>query len=105
MNTIAPQWWSDAAAFELLRPYLMQQYEGQAVALYQGNLVAVGPDEKTVLEQVREQLGEVACYVGVLNGGCGWSNDPLCQELLEMSAHESISKTAAGRHTRGRFVL
>ena len=51
------------AAFERMLPELLEQYEGQAVALYNGQVVDVGDDESEVWERTRQRLGQVPVYV------------------------------------------
>lgn len=53
----------EVAAFEQLRPILAEQYAGQAVAIYQGRVVAAGDDKMAVLGKVLETLGPVPCYI------------------------------------------
>lgn len=53
----------EVAAFEQLRPALAEQYPGQAVAIYQGQVVAAGKDKMAVLDRVLETLGPVPCYI------------------------------------------
>lgn len=50
-------------AFEHLKPKLIEEYEGRTVAIYQGEVVAVGDDILGVHDSVIEQYGEVPCYV------------------------------------------
>jgi hypothetical protein len=54
---------AEIAAFARLKPALLKQYPGRAVALYQGEVVAVGDDKMEVLANVYARLGEVHCYV------------------------------------------
>ncbi len=51
------------AAFQKMLPKLLQQYEGQVVALYQGQVVGVGDDRMKVWRQAREKLGPVPVYI------------------------------------------
>ncbi len=51
------------AAFQKMLPELLQEYEGRAVALYQGQVVGVGNDRMKVWRQAREELGHVPVYV------------------------------------------
>lgn len=53
----------EVAAFEQLKPQLLQQYAGKVVAIYQGEVVAVGEDRLQVHDQVIEQYGNVPCYI------------------------------------------
>lgn len=62
-DRIPPNFEAEVAAFERLKPELLKQYPGQAVAIYQGKVIAVGPDKMTVLGEVYEQYGEIHCFV------------------------------------------
>jgi PHD/YefM family antitoxin component YafN of YafNO toxin-antitoxin module len=53
----------EVAAFEQLKPALLKQYAGQAVAIHRGQVVAVGDDKMAVLDQVLAQYGPVPCYI------------------------------------------
>jgi hypothetical protein len=53
----------EVAAFEQLKPTLFKQYAGKFVAIYQGQVVASGDEKLALLDQVREQLGNVVCYI------------------------------------------
>ena len=53
----------EVAAFERMRFDLVAQYAGQFVAIYQGKVVASGSDKLALLDQVREQYGNVVCYI------------------------------------------
>jgi hypothetical protein len=53
----------EVAAFEQLRPALLEEYEGQYVAIYQGEMVASGEDKLALLHRVRERFGHVVCYI------------------------------------------
>ena len=53
----------EVAAFEQLRSSLLEEYEGQYVAIYQGEVVGSGADKLALLHQVREQFGHVVCYI------------------------------------------
>lgn len=50
-------------AFERLRPSLLERYAGQAVAIYQDRVVAVGDDKMAVYAQVLKEFGPVPCYI------------------------------------------
>lgn len=58
-----PEFLKEVAAFERLKPELLKQYQGRAVAIYQEKVVAVGDDVLETHEQVVDQLGDVICYV------------------------------------------
>lgn len=51
------------AAFERMKPALLEQYAGQYVALRQGEVVASGEDKLDVSRRVREQFGPGGYYV------------------------------------------
>jgi hypothetical protein len=53
----------EIAAFEVLKPALMEEYAGKYVAIYQGKVVASGDNKLEVSRQVREQYGLVNYYV------------------------------------------
>lgn len=51
------------AAFEQMLPDLLKKYPGKAVALHNGEVVAVGDDKMDLWAQVRQKLGPVPVYV------------------------------------------
>lgn len=53
----------EVEAFERLKPVLLAQYAGQYVAIYQGQVVASGGEKLALLDKVREQFGNVVCYI------------------------------------------
>lgn len=53
----------EIAAYERLKPTLLEQYMRQYVAIYQGQVVASGTDKLALVDQVRQRLGKVICYV------------------------------------------
>ena len=53
----------EVAAFERMRPSLMAHLKGQFVAIYQGEVIATGDDKLALLNQVREQHGDIVCYI------------------------------------------
>ncbi len=53
----------EVAAFDQMRTDLLTQYAGQFVAIYQGKVVANGSEKLALLDKVREQYGNVVCYV------------------------------------------
>jgi len=53
----------EVAAFERLKPALLKQHAGQAVAIHHGQVVAVGDDKMSVLAEVLAQFGPVPCYI------------------------------------------
>jgi hypothetical protein len=53
----------EVAAFEQLKVTLLQQYAGKFVAIYQDKVVASGNEKLTLLDRVREEFGNVVCYI------------------------------------------
>ena len=53
----------EKAAFERLKPQLLQQYPGKCVAIVNEEVVEVGDDKLAVLDRVHEKFGRVAMYV------------------------------------------
>lgn len=53
----------EVAAFEQMRADLLTQYAGQFVAIYEGKVVASGSEKLALLDKVREQYGNVVCYI------------------------------------------
>lgn len=53
----------EVAAFEQMKPALLEQYAGQVVAIYQGQVVAVGDNRLALVKEVYSRFGEVPCYV------------------------------------------
>jgi hypothetical protein len=53
----------EIAAFERLKPALLERYAGQYVAIYQGQVVAVGDNRLELVKQVYGRFGQVVCYV------------------------------------------
>lgn len=53
----------EIAAFEQMKPVLLEQFAGQYVAIYQGQVVAVGDNRLSLVKEVYNQFGEVPCYV------------------------------------------
>ena len=51
------------AAFQRMLPELLKQYEGQVVAIYNGQVVDIGDDEVEVWKRARQRLGQVPVYV------------------------------------------
>lgn len=54
----------NAAAFEQLRESLLQGYEGQYVAVSDGQVIASGPDDEVLAADVFSRLGDVSFYLG-----------------------------------------
>ncbi len=59
----------EAAAFDRLKPSLLDQFDGQYVAVYQGRVVAHGADRFDLLRQVHQTFGPVACYIDLVESG------------------------------------
>lgn len=53
----------EIASFERLQGELSRRYGTQFVAIYQGQVVAHGPDKLMLTEQVYAQFGEVPCLI------------------------------------------
>jgi PHD/YefM family antitoxin component YafN of YafNO toxin-antitoxin module len=64
-KTAPPEFLREVEAFEKLKATLLSQeeYRGRAVAIHQGQVVAVGDDKMEVLAQAWEEFGEVPIYV------------------------------------------
>jgi hypothetical protein len=58
-----PEFLREIAAFERLKPELLKQYKGRVVAIYRGDVVAVGDDKMSVHDAVLEKFGSVPCYI------------------------------------------
>ncbi len=50
-------------AFNRLKPQLLEKYAGKVVAIYQGQVIAVGSDKETVFNEVYSRYGEIICYL------------------------------------------
>lgn len=53
----------EVAAFEQRRADLLKQYAGKYVAIYQGKVIASGEDKLALLDQARQQYGNIICYI------------------------------------------
>ena len=60
---ISAEFEAEVAAFEQLKPSLLEQFPGRVVAIHQGQVVEVSDDKMEVLSRVQEKLGNVTCYV------------------------------------------
>ena len=58
-----PEFLREIAAFEQLKPELLKQYKGRVVAIYQGQVAAVGDSVLGVHDVVIAKFGPVPCYV------------------------------------------
>jgi len=56
----------EAEAFERMKPELLKTHLGKAVAVYHGEIVAVGETKAKVYEQVTAQFGEAPIYIQVV---------------------------------------
>jgi hypothetical protein len=45
---------------------LLEQFDGQYVAIYQGKVVASGRDRFELLRQVHQEFGPVPCYIDLV---------------------------------------
>ena len=54
------------AAFQRMLPDLLKQYPGQAVAIFNGEVVGVGDSKMKLWAQMRQELGPVPVYVQVV---------------------------------------
>lgn len=61
--SMPPDFADEVAAFERLKPALQKDHAGQVVAIYQGQVVAVGDDKMAVLGQVLDKYGPISCYI------------------------------------------
>lgn len=53
----------EVAAFERMKPELVDRYQGEYVAIYGGEVVATGEGKLKLLREVYEQFGPVVCYI------------------------------------------
>jgi hypothetical protein len=53
----------EKAAFERLKPDLLERFPDKCVAIVGGQVVEVGEDKLKVIERVRERFGRVSMYV------------------------------------------
>jgi len=56
----------EVAAFEHMKPELLKTHLGKAVAVYHGEIVAVGETEAQVYEQVTARFGEAPIFIHVV---------------------------------------
>ncbi|MCA9926515.1 MAG: hypothetical protein KC421_29300 [Anaerolineales bacterium] len=63
INDIASSFEREVAAFEKMRPLLLQEYADKYVAIYQEKVIASGDEKLPLLHKVREELGNVICYI------------------------------------------
>lgn len=61
--SVSPEFLREAEAFERLKPDLLKQYKGRAVAIYQGEVVMIGDTTMDVYGAVIDKFGVVPCYV------------------------------------------
>ena len=53
----------EIAAFERLMPTLLEKYANKYVAIYHEEVIASGTEKLPLLHQVREEFGQVTCYI------------------------------------------
>lgn len=58
-----PEFEQEISAFEALKPELLKQYPGQAVAIFQGKVIATGKNKMEALRNAEKQMGAIRCYV------------------------------------------
>ena len=56
----------EVAAFEHMKPELLKTHLGKAVAVYHGEIVAVGETKAQVYEQVTARFGEAPIFIHVV---------------------------------------
>jgi hypothetical protein len=54
---------AEVAAFERMRPELRVKYPGRVIAVYRGEVIAVGSDKMQVLDTVLREYGAAMCYI------------------------------------------
>lgn len=54
---------NEVAAFEAMKPELLETHPGEFVAIYQKQIVGFDQDEMSLIRRVYEQYGPVPCYV------------------------------------------
>ena len=54
---------AEERAFYRKRAHLLQRYEGQFVALYQGRVVGHGPDDEELARRIFAKMGDVPFYI------------------------------------------
>lgn len=62
-SAVSSEFLQEVAAFERLKPQLLEQYAGRVVAIYQGRVVGSGDNVLAVHNAVIEKYGPVHCYV------------------------------------------
>jgi hypothetical protein len=58
-----PEFEQEIIAFEQMKPELLKLYSGQAVAIYQGKVVATGKNKMDALRNAEKLMGSIHCYV------------------------------------------
>ena len=53
----------EVTAFEQMMPTLLEKYPDRYVAIYQEKVIASGDEKLPLLRQVREEFGQVVCYI------------------------------------------
>lgn len=54
-------------AFQQMQPALLQEYAGRVVAIYQGEVIAVGDERMEVWQRARQQTNGAPIYVQTVN--------------------------------------
>ena len=54
---------AEEQAFYKKKAHLLQRYEGQFVALYQGRVVGHGQDDEELARRMFEKLGDIPFYI------------------------------------------
>jgi hypothetical protein len=57
-------WENERSAFLRMQPTLLTTHQGRYVAVYQGRVVAEGPDQVEVAKEAYSRAGYVPIYVG-----------------------------------------
>lgn len=56
----------EVAAFERMKPELLKTHAGKAIAVYRGEIVAVGATKAEVYEQVTARFGEAPVFIHIV---------------------------------------
>ena len=60
-------WEFERGAFHAALPSLMATHQGRYVAVYEGRVIADGPEKKSVARQAYDRAGYVPIYVGLVS--------------------------------------
>lgn len=77
----------EIAFFERMQAELSQQYGDHYVAIYQGGVVAHGPDRLALVEQVYARFGAAPCFVERAN-----ATEPRTARMPSMRIMRRIGK-------------